>query len=160
MRLFVCTVAFVLLSACSLKTPETLDDPEQVVAVFFEAYENADGHTLVDCMSADAMADINLYMEQLRETPEESSVYLNSIGINLSAEEVTSITAGDFITALFNSEAYSEQLPDFSDTEFGHALVYGDKAIVPVTTNGDTRDMELVFEDQSWKIAASGMDII
>ena len=30
------------------------------------------------------------------------------------------------------------QLPDFSDTEFSRAFVYGDKTIVPVTTdNGE-----------------------
>jgi len=146
--------ALVLFSACSTEAIET---PEQVVMNFFEAYENGDGCALADCMSADALTEINLYIERLRETPEESSVYLNSIGINLSAEELEDITAGDFVTTLFNSEAYSEQLPNFSDTEIGHALVYGDKAIVPVTTDNGQRDLELVFENQRWKITTSGM---
>jgi hypothetical protein len=151
------TAAFIFLSACSLKTSET---PEQVVAEFFEAYANADGHKLVDCMSADAMSDIDQYMEQLSETPEESSEYLVSIGIDISAEEVATLNAGDFVTALFNSSAYADQLPDFSDTEFGSARIYGDKAIVPVTTNGSTQDMELVLEEGNWKIAGNGMKII
>jgi hypothetical protein len=151
------TAAFVLLSACSPGTPET---PEQVVANFFEAYENADGHTLVDCMSAEAMSDIDHYMEQLRETPEESHEYLVSIGVNISADEVANLDAGDFVSALFNSPNYADQLPDFSDTEFGTALIYGNKAIVPVTTNGITQDMELVLEEDRWRIVGSNMKII
>jgi len=145
-----------LLPSCS---KETALQPNQVVSNFFEAYSNGDGDGVVTCLSEEAMVSVNGYMEQLRETPEESSVYLNSIGINLSAEELTGITAGDFVTALFNSATYSEQLPDYSSAQFGEARIYGDRSLVPVTLNGEKKDIELVLENSCWKIAAIDMGI-
>lgn len=145
-----------LLSSCS---SETALEPNQVVTNFFEAYSNGDGSGIVNCLSEEAMVSVNGYVEQLKETPEESSVYLNSIGICISAEKLADITAGDFVTALLESESYSEQLPDYSNARFGEARIYGDRALVPVTLEGTRKDIELVLENSGWKIAAIEMGI-
>lgn len=140
--------------ACAAETPE------QVVKTFFDAYENADGNALVNCMSERALYDVNDYINLLNETPEESSSFLATLGIQITAEELANITAGDFVTALFTSSAYSGNLPDFSDAEFGEASIYGDRALVPVTVNGKSEEIELVLENQSWKIVGYGMEML
>ncbi len=140
--------------ACATETPE------QVVKTFFDAYENADGNALVKCMSEQALYDVNDYINLLNETPQESSSFLATLGIQITAEELTDITPGDFVTALFTSSAYSDDLPDFSDAEFGEASIYGDRALVPVTIHGDIEEIELVLENQSWKIVGHGMEML
>ncbi len=134
--------------------------PEQVVKVFFNAYENGDGTALINCMSIEAQADILSYLEELKEAPEESADYLTQIGIQVTAEQVESMSAGDFITALFNSPVYADELPDFSGAEFGQADIYGDRALVPVTQDGTTEEIELVLENGLWKIVGNGMEIL
>lgn len=136
------------------------ETPEQVVKTFFEAYENADGSALVNCMSSEGLSDINDYIDQLKETPEESADYMSMIGIEVTAEDMENMTAGDFVTALFNSPVYADQLPDFSSAEFGEARIYGDRALVPVTIEDSMEEIELVLEDGDWKIVGNGMEIL
>lgn len=136
------------------------ETPEQVVKTFFDAYENAEGNALINCMSNQALRDVNDYIHQLNETPEESSSFLATLGIQITAEELTDITAGDFVTALFTSSAYSDNLPDFSDAEFGEASIHGDRALVPVTIHGNVEKIELMLENQSWKIVGYGMEML
>ncbi len=156
MKYFLPVIAVISLfsMSCSAETPE------QVVKTFFDAYENADGNALVNCMSEQALYDVNDYIDLLNETPEESSSFLATLGIQITAEELANITAGDFVTALFTSPAYSDDLPDFSNAEFGEASIYGDRALVPVTVNGISEEIELVLENQSWKIVGYGMEIL
>ena len=156
MKYFLPAIAVISLfsMACAAETPE------QVVKTFFDAYENADGNALVNCMSEQALYDVNDYINLLNETPEESSSFLATLGIQITVEELTNITAGDFVTALFTSSAYSDDLPDFSDAEFGKASIYGDRALVPVTVNGKLEEIELVLENQSWKIVGYGMEML
>jgi len=145
---------FILITACDGETPG------QVVSKFFTAYENADGNALINCMSREALRDINEYLDQLRETPEESAEYLTMTGMEVTAEALENMTAGDFVNTLFNSPAYADQLPDLSSAEFGKAAIYGDRALVPVTMDGNTEEIELVLEDGNWKIVGDGMEIL
>lgn len=145
---------FICITACNSETPE------QVVKIFFEAYENADGNALVNCMSSEGLSDINDYINQLKETPEESADYLSMIGIEITAENVKNMTAGNFVSAIFSSPVFASELPDFSSAEFGKAAIYGDRALVPVTMDGNTEEIELVLEDGNWKIVGDGMEIL
>ena len=144
----------VLSTACARQTPDS------VVRTFFQAYADGDGSALVSCMSSSSMTDIDEYLLQLKESPDESASYLTMIGIEVTSEELANMNSGDFVTALFNSPVYAEELPDFSSTEFGEAAIYGDRALVPFTVNGIREEIELVLEDNCWKIIGNGMEIL
>lgn len=126
--------------------------PDQVVQKFIDAAKTADGTALVGCMSAEALGELNESLEQLKESPEESAAFFEMMGVEITAEEIPDMTAGDFISALLGSEMMADEMPDFSDAVVGEAVIEGDQAMVPVTFGDDTEEIELVLEDGSWKI--------
>lgn len=153
--LFFATVFLAISSACGGTAA-----PEQIVVAFYEAYANADGQTFVDCMSSEAMINTEEFIKQLQETPEESAEYLADVGINVSVEGIANMTAGRFITAILTSPVYADELPDFSNAVFGETTIEGDRALVPVTIDDSTEEMELVLENGKWKIVGDGLEIL
>jgi len=146
------------LNGCS--TTNEKATPLQVVEIFFDSYSRCDGNTLVSCMSDEAIADIDDYVLTLQETPEASAEYLNSIGIQVTTEDIETLTAGNFVTLIFNSPVYADELPDFSSAEFGEATIVDNRAIVPVTIDNNTEPIELIIENDEWKIVGNNMKML
>ncbi|MCP4647059.1 MAG: hypothetical protein GY852_04885 [bacterium] len=126
--------------------------PDQVVQRFIDGAKNADGNALVSCMSAEAVAELNESLDQLKESPEESAAFFVMMGVEITAEEIPGMTAGDFVSALLGSELMAEEMPDFSEAVIGEAIIEGDEAMVPVTFGDETEEIELILEDGAWKI--------
>ena len=82
------------------------------------------------------------------------------MGIEITPEEVSDLTAGKAITIILSSEMVAAEMPDFSAVEIGEAVIDGDIAMVPVTMDGETEEIELVLEDGNWKIGGDGMDFM
>ncbi len=154
----ICFAILLPLTGCSSTSNSTT--PLQVVEIFFDSYSRGDGNTLVSCMSEEAIADIDDYVLVLQETPESSAEYLNSIGVQVSIEDIETLTAGNFVTLIFNSPVYADELPDFSNAEFGEVTIVDNRAIVPVTIDNNTEPIELIIENDEWKIVGNNMGIL
>lgn len=139
-------VLFVVMACGGAKTPDA------VVRKAIDAMENKDGNALVECMSTEAIEELDAQIEEMKAAPEESVAFMAMMGIEITAEEIENMTAGDFITKMFESEMLAEELPDFSNVEIGEAVIDGEEAMVPVTLDGETEEVELILEDGEWKL--------
>ena len=146
-------VVFTLILACAGATPD------QVVKKMLDGAHSGDGNAIVSCMSAEAIQELDESLIQLKEAPEESAEFLAMLGVEMTAEEVTNMTAGDFITALLLSEVMAEEMPDFSTAVIGESIIEGEKAMVEVTIDGDTNEIELILQDGEWKLE-EGLDFM
>ena len=126
--------------------------PDAVVKKAIDAVESKDGNALISCLSAEAVAELDAQVEEMKAAPEESAAFMAMMGIEVTAEEIENMSAGDFITKLFESPMMAEELPDFSSVEIGEAVIDGETAMVPVTIDGDTEEVELILEDGEWKL--------
>jgi len=134
--------------------------PDQVIQKLFDGIENGDGDAVVSCLSSEALEGINEFIEELKTDPEGTAAMAVMMGIEITPEEVSDLDAAKVISILLSSEMITEEMPDFSSVEIGEAVIDGDTAMVPVTMDGDTEEIELILEDGNWKIAGEGMDFM
>lgn len=131
--------------------------PDQVVQNLFDAVENGDGDAVVSCLSAETLTGLEEGIEELKADPEGTAAMAVMMGIEITPEEVSDLTAGKAITIVLSSEMVTSEMPDFSTVEIGEAVIDGETATVPVTMDGDTDDIELVLEGGSWKVGGEDM---
>ena len=55
---------------------------------------------------------------------------------------------------------YAAELPDFSSADFGEVTIVDNRAIIPVTIDNNTEPIELIIENDEWKIVGSNMGIL
>ncbi len=134
--------------------------PDQVVNKLFDGVQNGDGDAVLSCLSSDAIAGINEFVDQLKEEPEETASMAVMFGVEITADEVADLDAAKVITILLSSEMITAEMPDFSTVEIGDAVIDGETATVPVTVDGETDDIELILEDGNWKVGGEGMDFM
>jgi hypothetical protein len=146
------TAVFVLAIACGGAAT-----PDQVVKKFIDAFQAKDGNAIIACVSAEGMAELDAQIEQMKATPEESVGFLAMMGVVVTADELANWTAGDFLTAMLGSEMLAAEMPDFSTVVIGEAVIDGETATVPITTDSVTTEIELVLEEGNWKISGDGM---
>jgi hypothetical protein len=127
--------------------------PDQVVKKMIDGFEAKDGNAIIACMSAEAVAELQAQVDEMKATPEESAGFMAMIGIEITAEEITNMSAGDFLTKMLSSEMLADELPDMSTVEIGEVVIDGETATVAVTLDGDTDTVDLILEDGQWKIA-------
>jgi len=127
--------------------------PDQVVKKMIDAFEAKDGTAILECMSAEAVAELDAQVDEMKAAPEESAAFMAMIGIEVTADEITNMTSGEFLTKMLSSEMLADELPDMSTVEIGEVVIEGETATVAVTLDGDTDNIDLVLEDGQWKIA-------
>lgn len=128
--------------------------PEQVVQRFLDAWNSGDGDSVVGCMSSEGLAELDGFIEILRATPDESAAQLATMGLEFTPEEVAELTVGQFLNAMLSSEAPPADMPDLSNVEIGETVIAedGQTAIVHFTSDGESKELELLLEDGNWKI--------
>ncbi|MCP4647060.1 MAG: hypothetical protein GY852_04890 [bacterium] len=134
--------------------------PDQVVKQLLDAVENGDGDAIVSHLSAEVITGLDEGLEEIKADPEGTAGMAVMFGIEITPEEVSELTAGKAITLLLTSEMVTAEMPDFSGVEIGAAVIDGETAVVPVTMDGDTDEIELVLENGEWKIGGEGMDFM
>lgn len=157
MKKYILAVVAVFVLAVACGGAET---PDQVVTKLMNGVANADGDAVVACMSAEAVAGIDEMLVEIKADPEGTAGMAVMLGITITPEEVSDLTAGKAITLLLGSEMVTAEMPDLSAIEIGAAVIDGETATVPVTMDGETEDIDLILEDGSWKIAGEGMDFM
>ncbi len=146
---------FVLVMACG-----GAGTPDQVVQKLLDGVEAGDGDAVVGCLSAEALAGIDEFLVELKADPEGTAAMAVMMGVEITPDEVTELTAAKVVTILLSSEMVTAEMPDLSAVEIGAAVIDGDVATVPVTMDGETEDIELILEDGNWKIGGEGMDFM
>lgn len=143
----VLAAVFVFAMACGREVT-----PEHVVQRLIEALSNRNGDGVVSCMSSEDLAEVGMFIELMRVSPDESVAQLALLSLEFTPEEVADLTAGQFFTAILNSELFIDERLDFSNVEIGDAVIDGDNAMVPVIIDGNTEKIELILENGNWKI--------
>ena len=140
---------FVLVMACGGGAT-----PDQVVQKFLEAWNSGDGDGVVGCMSSEGLVDLDGFIEIMRASPDESAEQLASMGLEFTPEEVAELTVAQFLSGMLSSEEASSEMPDLSNVEIGETVIAedGQTAVVHVTADGESEELELVLEDGNWKI--------
>jgi hypothetical protein len=105
------------------------DSPEDAVTAFFEATVDKDSEAL--CASITEESQTQAAEDEDVETCEEGA------------------------DKAFASEGADEEIAQFENAEVGEAEIDGDTATVSVTSEGNEGSVDVVKEDDSWKVDIS-----
>lgn len=152
-KLLIITAIVAMIAGCG-----AAPGPRATVEKAFNALKAGDGKALIECISAEQVAEINASVDELKANPEESAAMMGFIGITVTAEEISSMDAAGFISLLFKSEAFGAEFANMTVT-FGAEKIDGDTATVEVTVDGDTEEINLVRENGRWVIS-EGFDMM
>jgi hypothetical protein len=151
-KLFVITAILAMLAACG-----AAPGPRATVEKAFKAMQNADGKALLECLSSEAVAELNESIQEMKETPEESAMMMAFLGLEVTADEIRNLDAAGFITLLLKSDMFSAEVANMNIT-YGAERIDGNKAWVEVTMNGMTDEIQLVNENGRW-VMDEGFDM-
>jgi len=155
MRRFLSAVSLLtLLVACGGASPEA------TVTGFFDAMKAGDGAKAVTYLSQASIDEIGAGLEDIKaDTTGMAAAMLPMMGINVTPEQLQSMSAEEFVAALFSSQMVKDMFGTATVTIVS-SEVTGDNAVVKVSTtmNGETSDeeLELVREGGAWKLNMEG----
>ncbi len=132
--------------------------PKATVEKAFNALKTGDGKALIECMSAEQVEELNASVEEMKVNPEESAQMMAFLGVETTADEISSLDAAGFVSLLMKSEMFSAEFADMEMT-FGAERIEGEEAWVEVTVDGETDEVKLIKENGRWVIA-EGFDMM
>jgi hypothetical protein len=103
-------------------------------------------------MSAEQVEELNASVEEMKVNPEESAQMMAFLGVETTADEISSLDAAGFVSLLMKSEMFSAEFADMEMT-FGAERIEGEEAWVEVTVDGETDEVQLIKENGRWVIA-------
>ena len=106
------------------------ETPEDAVTAFFEATVDKDSEALCDSLSEASAKD--------------------------AAENEDVETCEEGADKAFASEGADDEIAQFEDAEVGEATIDGDTATVTVTSEGNEGTVDVVKEDDVWKVDITG----
>ncbi len=162
--------------------------PDAAVTGFFDAMKAGDGARAVSYMSQASIDEMGAGLEELKaDTTGMAAAMLPMMGINVTPEQLQSMSTEDFVAALFSSQMIKDMFANAADAATtnlrrGRFLglapsifersesvtilsseVNGDNAVVKVSTNMNgeisEENIELVREGGVWKLDMGSMGI-
>lgn len=135
--------------------------PDAAVTGFFDAMKAGDGARAVSYMSQASIDEMGAGLEELKaDTTGMAAAMLPMMGINVTPEQLQSMSTEDFVAALFSSQMIKDMFANASVTILS-SEVNGDNAVVKVSTNMNgeiseenielVREFDLVFGGV-WKL--------
>lgn len=152
-KLLIITAIVAMIAGCG-----AAPGPRATVEKAFNALKAGDGKALIECISAEQIAELNSSVEEMKANPEESAMMMGFLGVTVTAEEISSMDAAGFISMLLKSDMFGAELANMTVT-FGAEKIEGDTATVEVTVDGETEEISLIKENGRWVIA-EGFDMI
>ncbi len=153
--------------------------PDAAVTGFFDAMKAGDGARAVSYMSQASIDEMGAGLEELKaDTTGMAAAMLPMMGINVTPEQLQSMSTEDFVAALFSSQMIKDMFANASVTILS-SEVNGDNAVVKVSTNMNgeislaidlvyrhvvrgyvvEENIELVREGGVWKLDMGSMGI-
>lgn len=141
--------AVLLLVACGAAGPKA------TVEKMVTAFKAGDGSGMVACMHPEALVELDQTVAEIKENPEESVAFLGMMGVEATAEEITNLDAGSFMTLMMKSPMFAEELGSF-EFSVGAERIEGETAFVELTVNGETTEVKLVKYEGRWVFDPEG----
>lgn len=141
--------AVLLLVACGAAGPKA------TVEKMVTAFKAGDGSGMVACMHPEALVELDQTVAEIKENPEESAAYLGMMGVEATAEEISNLDAGSFMTLMMKSPMFAEELGSF-EFSVGAERIEGETAFVELTVNGETTEVQLVKYEGRWVFDPEG----
>lgn len=129
--------------------------PKATVEKMVTAFKAGDGSGMVSCMHPDALVELDQTVAEIKENPEESAAFLGMMGVEATAEEISALDAGSFITLMMKSPMFAEELGSF-EFAVGAERIEGETAFVALTVNGETTEVKLVKYEGRWVFDPEG----
>ncbi len=127
--------------------------PEDSMTAFVNAIKTGDGATAASYISSYALSDLDVQLVAIKENPEMSVTYLEAMGVETTADEISEWTSEDLLAAFFSSPGMVEELGDKLDLVINGSEIDGEEAIVFITTADDREEeIEMILEDGVWKL--------
>ncbi|MCK5786715.1 MAG: SUMF1/EgtB/PvdO family nonheme iron enzyme [Candidatus Sabulitectum sp.] len=123
--------------------------PEEVVTFFMDMVFSSDGEDIISGLSEEELADFNAVLRVMKLAPDEMAAELSSGGIEITAEDIENMTIDEFVMVMLGS----------AEIEIGEATINGETALVPVTIEGETEEIQLVLENGQWVVVDNGTDL-
>ena len=83
----------------------------------------------------------------MKLAPNEMAAEFTSGGIEITAEDIENMTIEEFVMVMLGS----------AEIEIGDATINGETAVVPVTIEGETEQIQLVLENGRWVVVDDGV---
>jgi len=127
--------------------------PEDSMTAFVEAVKTGDGETAASYISSYAMSELDVQLVAIKENPEMSVTYFETMGVETTAGEIADWTSRDLLAAFFESPGMVEELGDKLDLVINGSAIDGSEAVVFITTaDGREEEVEMILEDGVWKL--------
>ncbi len=127
--------------------------PEDSMTAFVEAVKAGDGETAASYISSYALSELDVQLVAIKENPEMSVTYFETMGVETTADEIADWNSRDLLAAFFGSPGMVEELGDKLDLVISGSAIDGSEAVVFITNaDGDEDEVEMILEDGVWKL--------
>ncbi len=127
--------------------------PEDSMTAFVAAVKTGDGEAAAGYMSSHALSVLDVQLVAIKENPEMSVTYFETMGVEATESEIADWTSADLYAAIIGSPGMVEELGNKLDLVVNGSEIDGSEAVVFFTTaDGDEEEIDMILEDGVWKL--------
>ncbi len=137
------------------------ENPDQVIDNMVDAVYSGNSQGLLDGLSSESIAMIDMVIMMMKTQPEEVAADLSEeTGLDITVDDVLSWSVTDFIDAFILSPGFVAELPPRGAIDVSGYEIEGETAVVFVDFEGEeeTIEIDMMKSGDSWKIAQSFLD--
>jgi len=153
-------ILVIALGLASIAFADGASDPGVAVIGLYDALAEGDGVTAVSLLSSGTIGELQIMIDAMRMTPDLAATELTGLGIDITEEELETITAEEF-GGMFLSSPMISEIVSMIDISLGDIEITGDSALVEVVTSmmGESSSdyVNAVLEDDGWKVVEMGL---
>lgn len=134
------------------------NSPEEAFDELLDALYSGNAPGLYNSLSTESVAMLNMMLLVVKAQPGEAAEEMSSeLGIVITAEELSSWTAMDLISAVLTAPGFIQEFPPRDDITVLNCSTNGDSSTVFFTVGEipETFELLLVKQNDSWKLDQS-----
>ncbi len=131
------------------------NNPDQALNNLIDAVYSGDSETIINSLTDESIAMIDMVIMMIKAQPEETALeFSEETGQEVTAEDILSWTAADFIDLFILSPEFINELPPRGNIDVAGYEIEGDYATVTVSLEGEeeTLDILMIKAGNTWKI--------
>ncbi len=129
--------------------------PEQDFNSLLDAVYSADAESFQNCISAESNSLIEMMLTMIKLQPENAVTKISGeLGVEITSEELSELTSGDFIEVVLTSPGFTAELPPRQNIAVSDIEVNGDSSTVffNITDRPQPFELLMVKEGETWKL--------
>jgi hypothetical protein len=133
-------------------------NPEQDFNRLVEAVYSADTEGFQNCISTESNSLIEMMLTMIKLQPEDAVTEISDeLGVEITAEELSEWTSGDFIETVLASPGFAAELPPRQNITVAGFEINGDSSTVSFNITDIPQHFELLMvkEGEIWKLDKS-----